>query len=99
MKRADVSFVIIAAATILVAPPLLAGVKVNTAEPIVKTVALRTSDQKYITANTGGVLDATGLKIGSKQIFTLVDVDGHDLQDGDEVKIRYTPNAAGTPDP
>jgi hypothetical protein len=99
MKRTDFVFVIIAGATVLATRPLLAGVKVGTTELIEKTVALRTPDQKYITANTGGVLDASGIKIGSKQTFTLIDEDGHDLQDGDEVRIRYTPHSAGVPDP
>lgn len=99
MKRTDLAFVIIAAATMLAARPLLAGVKVDTTELIEKPVALRTSDRKYITANTGGILDASGVKIGTKQTFTLVDVDGHNLQDGDEVKIRYTPHSSGVPDP
>jgi len=99
MKQTNFIFVIIAAATILAIQPLFAGVKVDTAEPIEKSIALRTSDQKYVTADTGGDLNTTGIKIGSKQIFTLVDVDGHNLQDGDQVRIRYTPHTGGVPDP
>ena len=84
---------------LLVGCPLLAGVKVDTAEPIEKSVAMRTPDQRYITASTGGVLDTSTIKIGSKQIFTLIDVDGHNLHDGDKVRIRYTPHTGGVPDP
>jgi hypothetical protein len=98
MKRTDFAFVIIAA-TILTARPLFAGVKVDTAEPIEKAVALQTADKRYITADTGGVLNGGAVKIGSKQNFTLIDVDGHDLQDGDTVRIRYTPHSGGAPDP
>jgi len=39
------------------------------------------------------------MKIGSKAIFTIVDITGGALTDGHEVRIRYTPNSNGTPDP
>ena len=40
----------------------------------------------------------SGFKIGSKQTFTLVDINGGELVDGDEVKIRDTPHVS-PPDP
>jgi hypothetical protein len=40
---------------------------------------------------TGGFLTVGGEKIGSKQTFTIVDLNGTDLLDGDPVKVRYTP--------
>jgi hypothetical protein len=64
-----------------------------------KRVALVTAEKKYLTANTGGALDLSGAKIGSKQIFTLIDLNGGELADGDEAKVRYTPNTGGVPDP
>src|SRR5438105_15922068 len=59
-----------------------------------KSFAFQTADKKYVTTATGGLLDLTGTKIGSKQIFTLIDVNGGELADGDEVKIRYMPGTA-----
>jgi hypothetical protein len=72
---------------------------VTSAEPMEKRVAFVTAEGKYLTASTGGLLDLTGAKIGSKQTFTIVDLNGGDLADGDSVKIRYTPNTGGVPDP
>jgi hypothetical protein len=78
----------------------------NPAEPkasssggVEKRVALVTAEKKYLTASTGGALDLSGAKVGSKQIFTLIDLNGGELADGDEVKVRYTPNTGGVPDP
>jgi len=64
-----------------------------------KRVVFRTTDSKYVTANTGGALDLSGVKVGSKQRFTLIDLNGGELADGDQVKILYTPNTGGVPDP
>jgi hypothetical protein len=64
-----------------------------------KRVAFVTADSKYLTANTSGVVDASGLKLGSKQTFTLVDLNGGEWADGDEIKIAYIPNTGGVPDP
>lgn len=64
---------------------------ITLAQQTEKSVALKTSDQKYVTAATGSVLDLSGSKIASKQTFTLVDMNGGDLADGDEVQVRYTP--------
>jgi hypothetical protein len=90
MKKATLAFT--AALGILVAVPLQAGVKVTTApEPLEKSVAFRTADNKYIMTVTGGFLTVGGEKIGSKQTFTIVDLNGTDLLDGDPVKVRYTP--------
>jgi hypothetical protein len=76
----------------LVAVPLQAGVKVTTApDPVEKLVAFRTAEGKYVTTATGGFLNLSGEKIGSKQKFTIVDLNGTDPADGDPVKIRYTP--------
>jgi hypothetical protein len=76
----------------LVAVPLQAGVHVTVApEPVEKPVAFRTADNKCITTVTGGFLTLGGEKIGSKQMFTIVDLNGGNLADGDSVKVRYTP--------
>ena len=85
----------------LEAVELRAAVRVSPAEPTEKVVALVTSDKKYVTASSspGNSLDLSGLKIGSKQTFTIIDLNGADLADGDQVQIRYTPNTGGKPDP
>jgi hypothetical protein len=64
-----------------------------------KPVALQINEKQYVTANTGGGLGAYGAKIGSKQVFAIIDLNGGDLMDGDGIKIQYTPNAGGKPDP
>ena len=91
MKKALRSFITVAVG-ILVTVPLQAGVTVTAApEPLEKVVALRTPAGKYVTTASGGLLHFSGEKIGSKQTFTLVDLNGTDLADGDPVKVRYTP--------
>ena len=90
------------AATVLFAGQLNAGVRVSdtpAAPEVEKSVAFRTPDNSYITSNPGHSLDLSGKKIGSKQKFWLIDINGNKLEDGDEVKIRYTPNTDGKPDP
>lgn len=100
---------------ILAAVPLRAAVTVTPTEPPKteppkaeppkaelppgKPVALQVNGKQYVTANTGGALSANGAKIGSKQVFAIIDLNGGDLEDGDGIKIRYTPNSAGKPDP
>ena len=103
------SLTIIFTAIVLAAAPTRAGVKVSpetptapatpAAGPVEKKVAFVTADKKYLTANTSGALDLSGAKVGSKQTFTIIDNNGGTLTDGDEVKIRYTPNSGGVPDP
>ena len=98
MKTTCFAF-ITAAAVVLVAGPLRAGVAVGSSQEKEKLVAFQVLENQYITANTGGALDLSGSKIGSKQTFTLIDINGGELEDGDKVKVRYTPNAGGKPDP
>jgi len=86
------------AATALVPVQLTAGVRVSSGEVKEKQVALRASDGRYVTANPPGLIDLSGTKIGSKQRFTIIDLNGSDLLDGDEIRIRYTPNKDGKPD-
>jgi hypothetical protein len=98
MKKASLVLIAVAAG-LLAAPSSRAGVKVTTAaEPIEKTVAFKTADNKYVSTVTGGFLSMNGDKIGSKQIFTIIDLNGGDLADGDSVKIRYTPHSSATTD-
>jgi len=90
---------IAAAIGMLVAVPLKAGVHVTVApEPVEKQVAFRTADNKYVSTLTGGFLNLNGEKIGSRQIFTIIDLSGGNLADGDAVKIRYTPGGVAASD-
>jgi hypothetical protein len=98
MKQVHVVLIATGAATMLAAAPLRAAVHVDTAEVKEKLVAFQTAEGTYIGTDTGGALNTVGPKIGSKQKFTLVDLNGGELQDGDGVKIRYTPNSRGAPD-
>jgi hypothetical protein len=98
MKTIEFTF-LAASAVGLLSGSVHAAVKVAGSEPSEKLVALVTADKKYVTANSGGALDLSGTKVGSKQKFTLVDLNGGTLDDGDQVKIRYTPNVGGKPDP
>jgi hypothetical protein len=91
MKKTTLALITVAIG-MLVAGSLRAGVHVTAApEPTEKPVALKTADGKYVTTVTGGFLNLSGDKIGSKQKFTLVDLNGTEPADGDPVKIRYTP--------
>jgi hypothetical protein len=98
MKKAPFALITVALG-ILVAVPLQAGVKVTVApEPVEKRVAFRTAENKYVTTFTGGFLTLNGDKIGSKQMFSIIDLNGSHLADGDPVKIRYTPGKAAASD-
>ncbi|HTS16572.1 MAG TPA: hypothetical protein VMP11_03270 [Verrucomicrobiae bacterium] len=78
--------------------PARAGVSVNTKQPVEKLAALQVistnetaSEATYICTAPNSSLATSSGKIGSKQIFTVVDLSGNSLKDGDDVKIRYTP--------
>lgn len=78
---------------------LLGAASLSVAEEKEKSVVFKTADGKYVTTATGSMLDLSGTKVGSKQVFTIIDANGGDLADGDDVKIRYNPGASagGTP--
>lgn len=44
---------------------------------------------RYITSGAKGALDASGQKITPRQVFTLVDLNGGSLNNGDKIKIRW----------
>jgi len=44
---------------------------------------------RYVTAGNKGALDSSSKRIGSKQIFTLVDLKGGEIEDGEEVRIKW----------
>ncbi|MEA3186893.1 MAG: hypothetical protein QOD99_723 [Chthoniobacter sp.] len=77
--------------SLFTAAVLLSSVAAGWAQQTEKSVAFVTPEKKYITAATGSLLDLSGAKIASKQTFTLVDLNGGDLADGDDVQVRYTP--------
>ena len=90
--------VVASAVLVLAGAQVQAGVRVSQAQPTEQQVAFQAGEGKFITASPGNYLDLSGSKIGSKQTFTFVDLNGEQLADGDDVKIRYTPNSGGAPD-
>jgi len=96
MKTTYVTFT--ATTAILTAVQLLVAVRVNSGEQKERRIAFRTSDNRYITASANLSLDVSGVKIGSKQTFTLIDLNGSELADGDGVKIQYVPGSGPKPD-
>ncbi|MEA3189335.1 MAG: hypothetical protein QOD99_3165 [Chthoniobacter sp.] len=55
-----------------------------------KQVALRwAADMRYVTAFRGNKMNVTASKIGPDQLLTLIDANGGDLADGDDVQIKY----------
>lgn len=78
---------------------LQAGVNVSTNEPAENAVAFRVLDSKYIGTAPSNSLDCVAMKIGGKQRFTIVDLNGGPLADGHEVRIQYVPTSDGKPDP
>jgi len=92
MKR--IHLPLLAFTTLVLAVSTHAGVKVtSSAEPVEKIVAFKAANG-YVTIVTGGFLTVGGEKIGSKQVFTIIDMSGGNLADGDTVRIRYTPHSA-----
>jgi hypothetical protein len=86
------SIVIAALALVTSAGQLSAAVKVATAEPIETLVAFRVAANSYLGTSPSNSLEIATGKIGSKQRFTVIDLSGGNFQDGDEVRIRYTPH-------
>ncbi|MGO9528343.1 MAG: hypothetical protein ACLP0A_12305 [Verrucomicrobiia bacterium] len=94
MKTTHCTSIVIAALALAAsAGRLPAAVNVNTAEPIETIVAFRVAANKYISTTPSNSLGLVGGKFGSKQTFTIIDITGGNLQDGDEVRVRYTPHA------
>jgi hypothetical protein len=112
MRTRSLAFIAMTAvAAILAAVTLRAAVTVTPTEPPKenteppktdssqgKLVALRVSESQYVTTGPNGSISIGGSKIGSKQMFAIIDLSGGNLGDGDEVKIRYTPGGSN-PDP
>jgi hypothetical protein len=98
MKLMRMTIVVALGAT-LATSTLHAGVNVSTNEPTENAVAFRVLDSKYIGTAPSNSLDCTAMKIGGKQRFTIVDLNGGQLADGHEVRIQYVPTSDGKPDP
>ncbi len=64
-----------------------------------RLVAFRVSENEYVTAVPSGCLDLSGAKVGSKQRFMLIDLNGGELVDGDQVRVEYVPNTESRPNP
>lgn len=52
-------------------------------------VSMKTADGKYVGMVAGGGLDASSDAVTPKQTFTLIDLNGGKVADGDKVKIKY----------
>ena len=99
MKAKIAKYLLIAFA-VSAAVQLRAGIKVGAKEVKEWVVAFRSPKNWFVsTRSPGNQLFVGGMKIGSQQTFTLIDLNGEDIVDGDEIKIRYTPNKDGVPDP
>ena len=62
------------------------------AQAVEKKVALRNvtaNPQRYATMVSKGGLNISSREVTDRQVFTLVDSNGGDLADGDEVQIKY----------
>jgi len=92
MKTTHYTSIVIAALAAS-AVRLPAAVNVNTAEPIETVVTFRVAANKYISTTPSNSLSLVGGKISSKETFTIIDITGGNLQDGDGVRVRYTPHA------
>jgi hypothetical protein len=93
MRRNDCTSIVVAALVLVTAAVQVpAGVKVETAEPIETLVAFRVAANKYISTCPSNCLEIAMGKISSKEKFTIIDVSGGNLQDGDEVRVCYTPH-------
>lgn len=99
MKTTHCTSILIAVlALVTTAMPLPAAVKVDTAQPIETMVAFRVAGTSYITAIPSNTLVLTSGKLGNKEKFAIIDITGGNLQDGDEVRIRYAPHGGTDPD-
>jgi hypothetical protein len=85
---------LVAVAWLAGAVQLWAGVKVDTAQPVEMAVAFQVAPNKHISTGPSNSLAIVLGKLGSKKIFTIIDISGGQLKDGDEVRIRYTPHAS-----
>jgi len=95
MNAKDATFIaVVAVAWLTGAPQLRAGVKVETAQPVEMTVAFQVGSNKYITTAPSNSLAIVAGKLGSRKIFSIIDISGGALKDGDEVRIRYTPHSS-----
>lgn len=102
MKRTSFSLVMVATLALLAAVQVRGAVKVETeveepadskvapAGPGERLVAFRTIGNRFITMGPTNALDLSGVKLGGRETFTLIDVTGGELADGHEVRIRYT---------
>ena len=79
------------AITMCAATTLLSGTCGFAAEKTEKSVAFRTTDNRYVTATAKGGLNTSGAKIAGNQTFVLVDLNGGDIADGDTVQIKWAP--------
>jgi hypothetical protein len=91
-----ISIAVVAAAWLTGGAQLRAGVKVDTAQPVEMTVAFQVAPNKYVSTAPSNSLAIVSGKPVSKKIFSIIDISGGDLKDGDRVRIRYTPHASKT---
>src|SRR5215218_1679237 len=82
-------------ASFLILSALLVPFQLSMGQEVEKEVAFKTADGKYISAAPNSALDLGGTKIGSRQAFMLVDVNGGELADGDTVRITQTGGIEG----
>jgi hypothetical protein len=65
-------------------------------QPIDKVVAFATvtgNPIHYVTVRPSGGLDVSATTITEKQTFTLTDLNGGEVENGDQIRIKYTPGS------
>jgi len=80
---------------LLIVSALLIPFQLSLGQEVAKEVAFQTADGKYISAAPNNALDLAGTKVGSRQAFMLLDVNGGELADGDTVRITHTGRVEG----
>jgi rhamnogalacturonan acetylesterase len=77
----------------MAAMTLLAGTSGFAADKTEKNVALRVmANNRYVTSVPQGRLDTSGKQITSRQTFVLVDLNGGEIAEGDDVLIKWAPS-------
>ena len=76
---------------LLLATALAFTTAMYAADKTEKNVALKNADGQFVIISAGGGLTYVAKDGGQKSTFTLTDLNGATLDDGDEIRLKYTP--------